>query len=118
MKVSYTSGQACSALRLHVRKEAAAAYIRTEPLRKFTDEEMRTNLHSTKVGHRQFIKSYLEAYEFENEGKIFAVQMGAPLHDLDAAGQTALHYAVSNYGRVSAEITEYLVAAGCDVNAR
>ena len=45
-------------------------------------------------------------------------QMGAPLHDLDAAGQTALHYAVSNYGQASAEITEFLVAAGCDVNAR
>ena len=49
---------------------------------------------------------------------MFASQMGAPLHDLDAAGQTALHYAVSNYGQASAEITEYLVAAGCDVNAR
>ena len=45
-------------------------------------------------------------------------QMGASLHDLDAAGQTALHYAVSNYGQASAEITEFLVAAGCDVNAR
>ena len=44
--------------------------------------------------------------------------MGASLHDLDAAGQTALHYAVSNYGQASAEITEFLVAAGCDVNAR
>ena len=47
-----------------------------------------------------------------------ALQMGASLHDLDAAGQTALHYAVSNYGQASAEITEFLVAAGCDVNAR
>ena len=45
-------------------------------------------------------------------------QMGASLHDLDAAGQTALHYAVSNYGQASAEITEFLVAAGCDVNTR
>ena len=44
--------------------------------------------------------------------------MGASLHDLDAAGQTALHYAVSNYGEASAEITQFLVAAGCDVNAR
>ena len=44
--------------------------------------------------------------------------MGASLHDLDAAGQTALHYAVSNYGLASAEVTEFLVAAGCDVNAR
>ena len=43
--------------------------------------------------------------------------MGAPLHDLDAAGQTALHYAVSNYGHAE-QLTEFLVAAGCDVNAR
>ena len=56
-----------SPLDLHCRKEAAAAYIRTTHTRRLTDNEMKTNLHSTAVGHRQYIQAYLNEYEFENE---------------------------------------------------
>jgi ankyrin repeat protein len=43
--------------------------------------------------------------------------MEAPLHDLDAAGQTALHYSVCNVDH-AIELTSILISAGCDVNAR
>ena len=53
-------------LRLHVQKEAAATHLRTKHVRKFNDDTMRTALHSTSVGHRQFIQAYLDDYGFEN----------------------------------------------------
>ncbi len=43
--------------------------------------------------------------------------MCVPLHDVDAAGQTALHYAVCNMDHAE-DLTALLMAAGCDVNAK
>eukprot|EP00095_Tigriopus_kingsejongensis_P006851 maker-scaffold176_size284796-snap-gene-0.15 protein:Tk06851 transcript:maker-scaffold176_size284796-snap-gene-0.15-mRNA-1 annotation:"hypothetical protein COCHEDRAFT_1105320" len=46
----------------------------------------------------------------------YLIQMGAPLHDLDAAGQTPLHYAACNpFGH---RLTKALLSSGCDLHVQ